>query len=386
MSSRRDPLVFALAAALVGAIGLGVGLFLAPRQALVSYLGAFTFVATIVLGALCFLQTVLAMGASWPVAVRRILEAIVGTLPLLALAFVPIAAGLRVLYPWTRPDAIADAHVREAVHHKAAYLTAGGFVARAVVYFAIWIGVALFLRRESALQDGDASIDRGPRMRAVAAGALPATGLALTFAAFDWWMSLTPGWASTMYGVYVFAGGFVAAIALVSLAAARATTAGRLPLEPSHFHALGRLLLAFVVFWAYAAYFQLFLIWIADKPDEVPYYLVRGRTSWSVLSVALAVAHFGVPFFALLPYAPKRKPGYVAGAALWILFAHALDAHWLVAPSAFPAGLHASVLDLAAYLLLGGAFVAVGLRLARGRHLVPVNDPELERALRYESR
>jgi hypothetical protein len=382
----RDPTNAAVACAAVGAVGLALGLVVSPRQALYSYLGAFTYVATVTLGALVFLQIVLAMNATWPVAVRRVVEAIVGTMPLLALAFVPIALGLGTIYPWAHPGSIADEHVREAVRHKRAWLDGAGFVARAALYFALWIGTALWLRRDSAREDADAASAPGPRMRAVAAATLPGTGLTITFAAFDWWMSLTPAWASTMYGVYVFAGGFVSALALITLVAARATDAGRLPLGPSHFHALGRLLLAFVVFWAYAAFFQLFLVYMADKPDEAPYYAVRARTSWSALSVALGVACFVIPFAALLPYAPKRRRAYVAGVSVWLLAAHALDVHWLVMPAAFPVALHAHWLDVAAYLALGGAFVALGARLARGRAPLPVNDPSLPRALRYESR
>jgi hypothetical protein len=383
-STRRATLA-SLACAAAGTLGLVVGFAVDRRQAFFSYLAAFTYATTVALGALVFLQIVHAMGATWPVTVRRLVEAIAGTLPLLALLFLPVLAGLTTLYPWSRPEAIADEHVRAAVMTKRAYLDTGGFVARAALYFAVWIGTAFWLRRDSRLQDADPSAPLAPRMRAVAAATLPATGLAFTFAAFDWWMSLTPAWASTMFGIYVFAAGFITALALVTLLAAIGARAGELPIGPSHFYALGRLLLAFVIFWAYAAFFQFFLIWIANEPEEVPYYVTRAHGSWLHASVALLVTHFGVPFFALLPYRPKRRGGYLAAVSIWLLAAHWLDVHWLVMPAAHPEGFSVHWLDLAAYLAVSGGVTALGLRIASGLRLVPVNDPALEAAIRYES-
>ena len=131
---------------------------------------------------------------------------------------------------------------------------------------------------------------------------MPVLGLTLTFAAFDWIMSLEPAWFSSMFGIYYFAGGFVAAIALLVLLARAGERSGWLAgyLQPSHYYALGRMLLAFTIFWAYIAYFQFFLIYIADRPDEVRYFVRRGTGSWFGFAIVLAVAHFALPFLLLL--------------------------------------------------------------------------------------
>jgi hypothetical protein len=210
--------------------------------------------------------------------------------------------------------------------------------------------------------------------------------LALTFASFDWLMSLTPIWYSTMFGVYWFAGGFLAAISLVVLLVAFLQQAGMLKqVTRSHYYALGRLILAFTIFWAYAAYFQLFLIWIADKPHEVLFYTLRATKEWFPFSVALAVVHFVLPFFVLLSYRVKQSPRTLAPIAAWLLVGHWVDMEWLVMPVMRAAGPAIHWMDVAALVCVGGAALAYGAFRLRGHCIVPKNDPALDAAFLYES-
>lgn len=379
----------ALAVAAVGAVLLGAGFLLDPRRALYGYLTGYAFALSLALGALVFLLIVNTMDATWPVAVRRLCEAVAGTLPLFVPLFVPILLGLGALYPWLAPAAPESAHARALLAHKHAYLNPPFFVARAALYLLVWGVVSSLLRRWSLAQDDEL----GPpapwklRSRILSAGALPPVGLTLTFASFDWLMSLTPSWSSTMYGFYYFAGGALGAMAVLVLATLFVQRQGGLPeVRGSHYYALGRLLLAFVIFWAYIAFFQFFIIWIADKPDEVPYYLARLRTSWRYQTFALAVGQFAVPFFLLLPYGPKRRRRFLGATSVWLLAFHYLDIHWLVVPSGYPAGWSLHVADAGGALFHAGLECALALRLLRGHPLVPRNDPALSRALDYRSR
>ena len=147
------------------------------------------------------------------------------------------------------------------------------------------------------------------RMRALSGGGLPLVGLATTWASFDWTMSLQPDWSSTIFGLYFFAGAFLGAIALVSvlLRAAHAGSPPLSPVTPDHRQALGRLLFAMVAFWAYMAFSQLLVYWIADLPDEVTFYSARVRGTWTAIAALLVVGHFVVPFFALLSRRWKRR-------------------------------------------------------------------------------
>jgi len=215
-----------------------------------------------------------------------------------------------------------------------------------VVYFGVWIGFARLLRRSP---------------KAASAAGLPLAGLGLTFAAFDWLMSLTPAWFSTIYGVYYFAGGFLGALGMVALLAYRGKEreAAR-----EQYHSLGKLLLTFVLFWAYVAYSQLLIVWIADLPKEVTWYLPRLRGSWGAVGLVLLGGQFAIPFLLLLFRrfnSQARALGYLGA---WLLLMHYLDVYWLVMPVLHPAGVHFGWLDLSAALTVVGLGVAYGSRLS----------------------
>jgi hypothetical protein len=370
----------------LGVVGLVIGAFLAPQQLFPAYLVAYAYAVSVALGALIFLMIGHAMNAGWPVVVRRLTETIVASLPALALLFVPILFGLHRLYPWTRPEALSDEVARQLVLAKRSYLNVPAFLIRTAVYLVVWVVIGERLRRWSLARDTDPRADVDRRLRALSAGALPLVALTFSFAGFDWLMSLTPTWFSTMYPVYWFAGGFVAALALLTALTFAAQRAGLLPeITLFHYHALGRMLLAFVIFWAYAAYFQFFLIWIANRPDEVTFFADRARGAWRSASVVLVVVQFVVPFFALLSYRLKLRPPLLATVAAWIVAAHYLDVHWLVMPS-FRAHVPYHWLDAAALLAVGGACTASSLSRLRGHPMIPVHDPALPRAIAYESK
>ncbi len=374
------------AATIVGVVTLIAWAFVEPRQIFFAYLAAYNYVVTIVTGALIFLMICHAMHATWPTLLRRLTEAIVATFPFLLLLFFPLLLGLRDLYPWLRPETLVDEHARALVALRAPYLNLGWFLWRAAGYLVIWIFVGYWLRRWSLAQDRGAGPAVGDRMYAMSGVLLPLVALAVSFAAFDWIMTLLPQWQSTMFPVRYFAGGFLGALALLTVLTAAADRCGLIPgINDSHYYALGRLLLAFVIFWAYTEFFQFMLMWIANKPDEITFYLARAHGGWLVESVVLVVAQFVLPFLLLLSYDLKRRRGPLAAIAAWVLAAHYIDLHWTVMPPARPTGSPVSLVDLGALLAVGGATVIYGVYRLRGVRMVPVNDPFLPDARRYES-
>jgi hypothetical protein len=156
-------------------------------------------------------------------------------------------------------------------------------------------------------------------------------------------------------------------------------------LRPSHYHALGRLLLAFTAFWGYIAFFQYMLIWIANRPAEGAWFVQRQVHAWRGISVALVVGQFGVPFLALLSFRIKRSPTALALLACWIVAAHYVDAYWLVMPSLPGAG-RPSWIDGGALLAMLGSAGLFGIGSLRGKALLPLGDPALAQAIEYESR
>jgi hypothetical protein len=200
-------------------------------------------------------------------------------------------------------------------------------------------------------------------------------------------MSLTPHWYSTMFGVYFFAGSFVGFIALLSVVAVGVREARLLDtvISPEHLHDVGKLLFAFTCFWAYIAFCQFFLMWYANLPEETVWYKARLEGSWKTVSVFLMAGHFVAPFFYLMGRTVKRKGATLAAGGAWLLAMHFLDLYWQVMPSLHPDGLHVSALDVAAFLAVGGCFVAAAGWLMRRQALVPLRDPRLAESLAFEN-
>jgi hypothetical protein len=376
-----------LAFALIGVAGLALtalGFVGAPQPTLLSYLVAFMYWLGIALGALVLLMANHAAGARWNIVVRRLNEAIVATTPIYLLLFLPILLGARVIFSWVAPDAAAfGAEGMKLLQHKHAYLNMGSFTLRAAVYFAIWIATAGLMRGWSLKQDQDGEAEWTRKLRRLGAGGLPFIAFSLTFASFDWLMSLNPLWGSTIFGLYIFAGGFVAAIALLCIITALVIRShepvGALITE-SHLHNLGKYLLAFIAFWAYMAFSQYMLIWVGNLPDEVPWILLRREGGWRWVGVFLIIFHFVVPFLLLLSRDLKRNPRTLAAIAGWVMLVHYVDLYWIVLPVAH-AGFHWTALT--SFAGVGGLSVAFGLWRLRGGYAVPVRDPYLEDSLRY---
>ena len=374
--------------AVLGLLGLGAafGLGMSHRHDLFpSYLVAFLFWLSLGLGGLFFVLVQYAARAGWSVVVRRIAELLMSTLPLFIVLFIPIAIGLHDLYHWSHPEAVAH---DELLKHKAPYLNPTFFFIRAGVFLGSWALLARYYWKRSTTQDktGDKELTR--RMQVMSGPAIAIFGVTVTYAAIDWLMTLDPHWFSTMFGVYYFAGSIVSTystMALFALAMRKAKVPGADLITTEHFHDLGKLMFAFTVFWAYIAFSQYMLIWYANLPEETVWFAYRWDGTWKYLSILLGVGHFVVPFFFLLPRTIKRTRGALFLAAIWIICMQAADLYWLVMPVFHKAGPHVTLIDVAAFVGVGGLFVGlIGWRMKKVP-LVPVKDPRLAESVSFEN-
>jgi hypothetical protein len=379
----------ALAVGLVALAACGAGWFLAPDAFLRAYLFGFVFFAGLSLGCLAIVMLQHLTGGAWGIPIRRILESGTRTLPLIAILFLPIAFGLKRLYPWARPEEVAKDAILQA---KEAYLNVPFFLARAAFYFAVWILVAWFLNRWSLEQDRAGSPALTRRLQMLSAAGLVAYGLTMTFASIDWVMSLEPRWFSTMYGVMIIAGQALNALAFVT--AALVLMSPRRPyadfVRTSHYHDLGKLLLAFVMFWCYVAFSQYLIIWAGNLPEEIPWYLRRFSGGWGWVGVALVLLHFALPFLLLLPEGANRNSRILAGVAALVVLMRLVDVYWLVRPvftqttaAAGSTRFQVTWLDLAAPIGIGGVWLAVFLWQLEEHPLLPARDPEFLEALAH---
>ena len=370
-------------ALVVGVLGLalsGVGAFLDPRQAAFSYLFGIVFWTGLSLGMLCILMMHALTNGGWGFVIRRFLEAGSYILPLMALLFVPIFAGLGYLYPWTDPNVVAH---NEAIRNKHLYLNIPALAVRMVVAFGFWSVAAWLLNRWSFAQDRTPDVSYTRRARALAAPGLVAFALITSMAIIDWIMVLEKDWYSTVFAPQVIIGQILVAFAFCSvlLSFVRPYLPWRGVVKTEHFHSLGNFLLAFTMMWAYLAVSQLIIIWSGNLPHEIEWYLHRVAGGWKPVAIFLGLFHFAVPFFVLLGRENKENIRVLRGVAVGIIFVHAVEVFWQIEPSHSQGGLSISWMHFTAFLGIGGVWLAAFLGRLKNHARLPSNDPRFEEAI-----
>ena len=416
----------------------------APTLFYHAYLVAFVFYLTITLGSLFFVLLHHLARAGWSVTLRRLAEALSGTVALMAILFVPLAFNLPDIYPWAEHpkwtadreqgtetaaaghqasgDANGQSHSAAAGHD--AWLTPLRFIGRFVIYFVIWGFLAWYFRGHSILQDRTGNVGLSKSMERLSAPGMILFAVTITLAAVDLIMSLNPHWSSTMIGVYLFSDAVLSGLVVLTLLAMWLQSCGLLRgvVTVEHYHDLGKLTFAFVFFWGYIAFSQYMLIWYANMPEETQFYMARQIGPWAEVSLALIVVHFVLPFLGLMSWHAKRRLPLFAFWLVCLLAAHAFDLFWLIMPNTFVrqigeplpeafktilaspqsvyqlsqgspwvdfvnAPLQPAAIAIVAGLLIaiGGLFVANTAWLLRGAALVPVKDPRLNESLNFHN-
>jgi len=368
---------------IAGAVGAAlslVGLLSNKAQFFQSYLMAYMFVLGLTLGNLALGMIHQLSGGAWGVVTRRLFGAASRVIPILTLLFVPIAFGIPSLYEWARPEAVEADEILQAKH---LYLNPTFFLLRALLYFVVWNGIAYFLNKWSLEQDRTNDPRIPGRMQRLSGGGLVAYVITVTFASFDWLMSLDPHWFSTIYGVLIIGGQGLTALAF--LITAFIWLSRRPPFDailvPQHFHDLGNLMLAFVMLWAYFSFSQYLIIWAGNLPEEISWYLHRITTGWRFVGLTLIVFHFALAFLLLLSRRMKREPNLLIKIAVGVLLIRVVDLFWLVAPAFHHDGLSVSWMDVVLPLTLASIWLGAFFRQLRGRAILPVHDPQFHEAV-----
>jgi len=402
--------------------------------------GLFT-TATFMLGALFLVLVQFLTASYWGVSSRRIVEVIMSGAPVVALLALPFIAG--VAFGWfdiydewqsvsdhgehAEPDSGADeangheehgvlgfgsgvAHAQPdaedhaehseaaahdeghshtaqeaSLHHevlekKSGYLNTPGWVARGLGYLLVWCLLAVAYFVTSRRQDRDHDPKHTLRMQTFAAPSLILFAGALTFAAFDWLMSLEAAWFSTIFGVIIFAGSAVSILALTILIGLSLYKRGLVGdyINIEHFHDLSRLMFGFVCFWTYVQFSQWMLIWYAGIPEEATWFMKRWDGGWKFVSYLLFFGHFVAPFLLLMSRVQKRALPWLQVMCFWVLFMHIVDIYWFVLPQA--GAFQVQLADIGALLCIGGIFFTYVFWQLGNVPLVPVGDPRLQRS------
>ena len=320
-----------------------------------SWLFGYCFFLTLALGG-CFwtlLHTLTNSG--WGVAVRRLMENLGLVFPFLLLIAVPLMfPGIQEhLFEWMNEHRAATgktlgyASDYQLYNEKEALLAAKNFYmnipfwyVRTFAFFGLLGGAIFYLRRMSIAQDTDNNADcrRLIWSRRCSTVMMPIFAISATFLAFDFIMGLDFTWFSTMWGVYFFAGCAINSMAVLILTLTWLRSKGYLTTVTSeeHYHLMGKLMHAFVIFWAYVTFSQFMLIWYANIPEETRYFILRNTAAWHLPSVALVVCHFAIPFVLLLPHYVKKKTVLIVPVCIYLLAVHVLDLYHMIIPERGP--------------------------------------------------
>jgi hypothetical protein len=376
----------------IGGIALVLGIIgavVSPDKFYRAYLLGYLLVLGLTLGSLGLLLTQHLTGGIWGIVIRRPLEAATRNIWLIFVMFIPLLFGMKYLYSgndtepgWLNAPKTGE-HALSA--YQQGYLTTHGYFIRAALYFVIWFALVYFYNLWSKQQDTNPE-DAGLRkhFKTFAGPGIILYVLAMSFAAIDWVMSISPHWASTIYG-FIFVGGqLISAMCLMII-----TVVALSRFEPfkgfireRHLHDLGKLLFAFNMLWAYFAFSQLLIIWSGNQPEEISFYRTRLYGQWGVVAVIVLLFTFALPFLILLSRDVKRSPSLISKVAIWMLVFRLVDLYWMSQPE-FSASAFPNWLDFVLPVALIGLWVGFYAWNLKQRPILPLGDPKLAEVLAH---
>jgi hypothetical protein len=365
----------------VGGIGALIGLVIpgTRTQFAFSYLTAFMFFLSIMLGGLFLVIAHHLFDANWSVPIRRINEHLACLAPVLAVLFIPIAVMRERIWKWMT----IDPHVDHALHSKHALLNETGFFVVAVLCFIVWTLISWGLRSQSLAQDRTGAAVHTKRMRVLACIGVVLFALSLTMGVIMWVKALHHQWFSTMFGVWYFAGSVWLTLATVYFITTCLKRMGPLRevVGGTQFYFLGSLLFAFTVFYAYVTFSQYFIIWNANIPEETFWYVLREKGSWYDISQIIIFGHFFIPFLLLLRIDVKHVFPIMAALTVWAWLMHYCDMQFNIMPAFRPDGFMIHWLDIACMAFFGGLLSKIWITWYFKYPAFPQKDPRIAETL-----
>ncbi|MBO3097096.1 quinol:cytochrome C oxidoreductase [Gelidibacter pelagius] len=352
---------------------------LAKRPWSAMYVSALFFM-TIALGVLAFYAIQIASQAGWAPVLYRVMEAISAYLLPGAIIVILLAVGSHYIghhneiFIWMNPEVVAD---DKLIQNKSGYLNITAFLIRAIIFIAGWSTYRYFARKFSIAQDNAEPGDNRNFKKSfrIAAGFLVFFMYTESIMSWDWIMSVDPHWFSTLFGWYVFSGMIVGGITVIAMVAIYLKGKGLLPMvNNSHIHDLAKYMFGFSIFWAYLWFSQFMLIWYANIPEEVVYFVSRIE-DYKLLFFGMLVLNFVFPFLILMNSDNKRVPWFVMMGGVVILVGHYIDLFVMIMPATVGDRWYIGIPEIGSVLLFGGLFLLVVLTSLTKAPLAPKGNP-----------
>jgi len=338
------------------------------------------FFFMIALGALVFYAIQYASKAGWSPVLYRVMEGITSyLLPGSIIVFlIVLLAGIH-FYPWQNEDLVSGDKILEG---KSGYLNFTFFVIRAVIFLTGWNLYRYFSRKYSLKESAS---DLKPYRKNYKMSAVFLVFFAITelLMSWDWFMSMTPHWYSTLFAWYIFASLFVSAITTIAFVTIYLKSKGHLGfVNDSHLHDLAKYMFAFSIFWTYLWFGQFMLIWYANMPEEVVYFVMRIQ-EYNLLFFGMLILNFVAPILILMNSDYKRVPWFIVLAGIAILVGHYIDVFLLVMPSTVGHNWSFGIPEIAGICFFLGLFIyIVGTGLSK-TGLRPEGNPFIKESEQY---
>lgn len=317
-----------------------------------AYLVAFLFWFAIPMGAMALRLIHYLTWGNWGKALNVFLESAIRTVPLAVLLFIPVALGMKHIYPWINPSHELEYFL---TGFKGAYLTSSGFLIRAAIALGAWLFISSILTRVGKGNENWREAPSG--VQGFSGISLLAFVVTMTMAITDWAMSLKPEWFSTIYGVMFMIGQGLSALSFgIVVIVYFYTPEQRSKIPADVYHDLGKLMLAFTMLWTYMNLSQFLIIWGANVSEEVTWYIERFKNGWQYAGFTLLLVQFILPFVILLSRDVKRNPGKLGKIALFIFCARIADFFWTVKP-AFSSALSLHLVEILLWAGLGAVWI-----------------------------
>ncbi|MFM1877848.1 MAG: hypothetical protein RLZZ241_714 [Bacteroidota bacterium] len=347
------------------------------------FIGAFFFFM-IALGTLAFYAIQRAAQAGWSPLLFRVMEGITSYIVpggiVIFVILVVSSLHLNHLYVWMDPETVAH---DELIQGKTGYLNTTFFLIRAAIFLGGWIGYRELSRKLSLQQDVASDLSAFKKNFKWSAGFLVFYLVTESMMSWDWIMSVDPHWFSTLFGWYVFASMFVSGITTIALVTIYLKSKGYLPdVNNSHIHDLAKFMFGISIFWTYLWFSQFMLIWYADIPEEVTYFVTRIE-DFKVPFFSLLVLNFIFPLLVLMNSDYKRINWFVVMTGIIVLLGHYLDVYVMITPATVGDQWAIGIPEISAVLFFGGAFVFWIFRALSKAPLQPTGNPFIEESKHF---
>ena len=345
---------------------------------------ALFFFFMISLGVLAFYGVQRASQAGWSPMLFRVMEGITAWLVpggiLLFVFLVLSVLHMNHLFVWMDADTVAH---DELLQGKAGYLNPTFFLIRAAIYLGGWIGYRELSRRLSLAQDASDDNRNFVKNFRWSAAFLVFYLVSESMMSWDWIMSLDPHWFSTLFGWYVFASMFVSGITVIAMVTIYLKSRGYLPdVNDSHIHDLAKFMFGISIFWTYLWFSQFMLIWYANIPEEVTYYVTRIE-NYSLPFWGMVAMNFAFPLLVLMNSDYKRLNWFVIMAGIVVLMGHYLDVFNMVIAATVGDQWYIGIPEISAVLFFGGAFLFWVFRALTKAPLQPTRNPYIEESRQF---